>query len=419
MDSTICLILGGGEGKRLYPLTKDRSKPAVPLGGKYRLIDIPISNCLNSSLNRILILTQFNSASLNQHVNKTYRFDNFHQGFVDILAAEQNMDSPGWQQGTADAVRKNIKHIMAFRGIRYALILGGDQIYQMDFQKLLQFHIEKNAGVSVAALPCTAKEAVSFGILKVNSDHRIHDFVEKPQNPDQIESLACEDFIRNNFPKTMEPKTHLASMGIYLFDIDILLELLDSNFKDFGHDVIPAAIKKYPVYSFLYNGYWRDVGTVGTFWRANLDFATHQPQFDFYKTRIFTHARYLPPSRFDNCLISHSMVCEGSQMNGARINNSIVGIRSIIREDVLIENSVMMGADFFENDEERGNRLPLGIGENTIIRNAIIDKNARIGSHCHFENLQQIQHFDGEGYNIRDGIIIVPKNSQIPPGTIV
>lgn len=423
MEDTICLILGGGQGSRLFPLTKDRSKPAVPIGGKFRLIDIPISNSLNSDIYKIFILTQFNSASLNQHVNQAYRFDNFHDGFVDILAAEQTQENSGWYQGTADAVRKNIKHFTSFKGVKHVLILSGDQIYTMDFREMFRYHEQMKSELTVSVLPCNREDASGFGLVRLEGG-MIRQFVEKPKDPAVLESLKSTEFIREKFP-TIEPGKHwLASMGIYLFNVETLLELLDNDFKDFGKEVIPNAIENRQVGGYLFNGYWEDVGTIHSFWKANLDFAKRTPQFDFYRTQIYTHARYLPSSRFDACNVDESLVCEGSILDRSTLRSSVIGVRSILKSGAIIENSILMGSDDFESEQERQRNsdrgIPdIGIGENTVIRNAIIDKNARIGRNCHIYNKDSVERLDGENYYIRDGIVIVPKNAVIPDNTVI
>jgi glucose-1-phosphate adenylyltransferase len=423
MEDTICLILGGGQGSRLFPLTKDRSKPAVPIGGKFRLIDIPISNSLNSEIFKILILTQFNSASLNQHVNQTYRFDHFHDGFVDILAAEQTMENAGWYQGTADAVRKNIKHFTSFKNVKHVLILSGDQIYTMDFREMFQYHEWAKADLTVSVLPCNRADAKGFGIVKMQ-DGLINEFVEKPKEDKLLDSLKTTDFIRQTFPKIEPGKEWLASMGIYLFNVDTLLELLDNDFKDFGKEVIPTAIKTKRVGGYLFNGYWEDVGTIQSFWKANLDFASKNPQFDFYQKQIYTHARYLPSSRFTECTVDESLVCDGTILHKTRLKEAVVGIRAIVRDGADIEKSIIMGADDYESDDDRiankASGVPdVGIGAGTVIRNAIIDKNARIGKNCFITNKNNIENLDGDNYFIRDGIVVVPKGAVIPDGTVI
>lgn len=423
MEDTICLILGGGQGSRLFPLTKERSKPAVPIGGKFRLIDIPISNSLNSEIFKILILTQFNSASLNQHINQTYRFDNFHNGFVNILAAEQTMENADWYQGTADAVRKTIKHFTAFRNVKHVLILSGDQIYTMDFREMFKHHRQTKANLTVSVLPCNRGDAKGFGIVKMK-DGLISEFVEKPKEDSVLDNLKTTEFIRQTFPQIEPGKEWLASMGIYLFNVDTLLELLANDQKDFGKEVIPKAIQTKRVAGYLFNGYWEDVGTIYSFWKANLDFASRNPQFDFYNNQIYTHARYLPSSRFTDCTVDDSLVCDGTILNKTRLKHTVIGIRTIVANGADIEKSIVMGADDYESPEDKkGNKakgIPdVGIGAGTVIRNAIIDKNARIGKNCSITNKEKKDNFDGPNYTIRDGIVVVPKGAVVPDGTVI
>lgn len=423
MKDTLGIILGGGQGQRLFPLTKDRSKPAVPIGGKYRLIDIPVSNCLNSHINKIYILTQFNSASLNRHVSHTYRFDNFHKGFVDILAAEQSMENRGWYQGTADAVRKNLKHVKADPDIKYVLILSGDQIYTIDFRKLLKFHIENQSDITISLIPVIETEASSFGLVKLDEKHiKITDFVEKPQTPELLETLNFKEPIRRHFPNIHPKKQYLASMGIYLFNVDVLIDMLDNDMDDFGKDVIPMAIKTKNVNGYLFNGFWEDVGTIKAFWETHLGFTKTIPNFNFHQAAIFTHSRNLPSSRIYKSIIEDAIICEGSIIYESNIKSSIIGIRSAIHKNTIIKNSIIMGADYYESNETKKknrlyNRLNIEIGEGTVIENAIIDKNAKIGKNCKIVNKAQLTDFKGKNYFIRDGIVIIPKDMEIPDNT--
>jgi glucose-1-phosphate adenylyltransferase len=360
---------------------------------------------------------------LNQHINQTYRFDHFHDGFVDILAAEQTMENADWYQGTADAVRKTIKHFTAFRNVKHVLILSGDQIYTMDFREMFKYHQKTKADLTVSVLPCNRPDAKGFGIVKMN-DGLISEFVEKPKEDGLLDSLKTTEFIRKTFPKIEPEKEWLASMGLYLFNIDTLLELLDNNHKDFGKEVIPKAIQTKRVGGYLFNGYWEDVGTIQSFWKANLDFASKNPQFDFYQSQIFTHARYLPSSRFSECSVDDALVCDGTILNKTKLKESVIGIRAIARNGAVIERSIIMGADDYESEEERKRNkakgIPdVGIGAKTVIRNAIIDKNARIGKNCSITNKDQLENFDGGNYFIRDGIVVVPKGAIIPDGTVI
>ncbi|MBA2494041.1 MAG: glucose-1-phosphate adenylyltransferase, partial [Acidobacteria bacterium] len=353
-ENVVAVILGGGAGSRLFPLTKERAKPAVPLGGKYRLVDVPISNCINSNIMQIFILTQFNSASLNRHISRTYRFSSFSTGFVEILAAEQRLDSPQWFQGTADAVRQMIPHIHDWR-VNTVLILSGDHLYRMDYRKFLARHVETNADLTISVVPSRREDAAGFGLLKTDQDERIIEFKEKPQG-DALESM-CVDTTRFGLTdEESEKRPFLASMGIYVFNYQRLVELLneDEARLDFGGELIPSAIEKLNVQAHLFQGYWEDIGTIRSFYKANLDLASPLPKFDFFNTDapIYTRSRYLPPSKLHDCDISNTMVSEGCIMNGVYARNSIIGLRSRIDDGVKIENSIIMGADFYESFEE-------------------------------------------------------------------
>ena len=424
-SNVLSIILAGGAGKRLFPLTQDRSKPAVPLGGKYRLIDVPISNCLNSGLNKIFVLTQFNSASLNYHVINSYRFDPFSRGFIEVLAAEQTMTNPNWFQGTADAVRQHL-HRFTRRENEYQLILAGDQLYRMNYQELLENHFKTGADVTISVIPRTEEAPSNYGLLKLSRDGRISEFREKPTGAGLHEMRTDTAALGLSAEKAAQ-RPYLASMGIYLFKQSVLTDLLDdASMIDFGHQVIPWAIEKYKVHGFLFDGYWEDLGTVEAFYRANIDLTSSEPHFDFHDMTapIYTRARFLPPSRIEECEIHNSIIAEGSVLKGARIASSIVGIRSPIGEDVVFEGALMMGADYYEDDENREynrqvGRPDIGIGRGSVIRKAIIDKNAHIGKGVKILNEQGIRDFDGAGYYIRDGIVIVPKNGVLPDGTII
>jgi glucose-1-phosphate adenylyltransferase len=421
----LSIILAGGAGKRLFPLTQDRSKPAVPLGGKYRLIDIPISNCLNSGLKRLFVLTQFNSASLNHHITTTFRFDPFAEGFIEVLAAEQTMSNSNWFQGTADAVRQHL-HRFSGRENDYHLILAGDQLYRMNYQLLLESHWRQGADVSICVIPRSEAMASSFGLLKLQRDGRIEQFREKPKG-DALLEMRTDTAALGLSPEDAVERPYVASMGIYLFKRSALIDLLsDPSMIDFGYQVIPRAIEKYDVYGFLFDGYWEDLGTVDAFYKANIGLTSSAPHFDFHdmEAPIFTHPRFLPPSRIENCAIRDSIIAEGSILRGARIVNSIVGIRSVIDENVVLEKTLVMGADYYEDeDDEQYNQqlgIPrIGIGRGTILRKAIIDKNAHIGTDVRVINEQGMQNWDGPGYYIRDGIVIVPKNGVLPNGTVI
>jgi len=421
----LSIILAGGAGKRLFPLTQDRSKPAVPLGGKYRLIDVPISNCLNSGLKRIFVLTQFNSASLNRHIANTYRFDPFAEGFIEVLAAEQTMTNPNWFQGTADAVRQHL-HRFTGRENDYQLILSGDQLYRMDYRKLLDSHWKRGADVTICVIPKNESMASSFGLLKLGSDGRVEQFREKPRG-NALREMQTDTAALGLAPEESKKRPYLASMGIYLFKSNILTDLLaDASMIDFGYQVIPSAIEKCDVYGYLFDDYWEDLGTVEAFYKANMDLTGSDPHFDFHDMTapIYTRARFLPSTRVEHCDIRDSIISEGSILRGARIFNSVVGIRSQIGENTELERVMMMGADFYEDDEDfeynRQLGIPnIGIGKGSIIRNAIIDKNAHIGENVRIVNEERVQNFDGAGYYIRDGIVIVSKGGVLQTGTVI
>ncbi len=422
------MILGGGAGKRLFPLTRDRSKPAVPLGGKYRLVDVPISNCINSDVIRMFVLTQYNSASLNKHVATTYRFSNFADGFVEILAAEQTPDSSHWFRGTADAVRQVLPHIRDWR-IDTLLILSGDHLYRMDYRKFLARHDESNADITIAVIPIVPDSASEFGLLKTDSEGRVIEFREKPEG-EALEAMRVDTSTLGLSPEEALARPYLASMGIYIFNYDRLEEVLaeDKSRLDFGKEVIPGSIHKYNVQAYLFDGYWEDIGTIGAFYKANLDMTTALPPFNLFDAEapLLTRSRYLPPSKIDDCEIRNSIISEGCIINGARINNSLIGLRSRLGNGSQIEASYMMGADYYQTleamqvDLEAG-RPWIGVGEGTIVRRAIVDKNARIGAGVRLLNEAGIEEADGPNgsYYIRDRIIIVPKNGLIPDGTVV
>jgi len=421
----LSVILGGGAGTRLYPLTANRSKPAVPLGGKYRLIDVPISNCLNSGLKKIFVLTQFNSASLNRHISNTYRFDPFAEGFIEVLAAEQTMTNPNWFQGTADAVRQHL-HRFTGRENDYQLILSGDQLYRMDYHKLLESHWKRGADVTICVIPKSEAQASSFGLLKLASDGRVEQFREKPKG-DALHEMRTDTAALGLKPEEAAKRPYVASMGIYLFKNSVLIDLLaDSTMIDFGYQVIPRAIERYDVYGYLFDDYWEDLGTVEAFYRANMDLTGSDPHFDFHdmSAPIYTRARFLPSSRIEQCEIRESIISEGSILRGARIFHSVVGIRSQVAENVVLERVMMMGADYYEDEDDfdynRQLGIPnIGIGKGSVIRNAIIDKNAHIGENVHILNENGIQNLDGPGYYIRDGIVMVPKNGIVQNDTFL
>ncbi len=421
MEKTIkmvSLILGGGQGSRLYPLTKDRSKPAVPIGGKYRLIDIPISNCINSGVRRMFVLTQFNSASLNQHIKNTYHFDYFRGGFVDILAAEQTPDNPGWFQGTADAVRQSLRHLNS-HDADYILILSGDQLYQMDFLAMAKEHIAKNATLSIATIPVIAKEATEFGIMKVNKGGMIDSFIEKPKAdllPDWESPVPAE--------ARKKSKIYLASMGIYIFNRETLIDLLEKHPEatDFGKEIIPAAIKSgEKVASYLYNGYWTDIGNVASFFEANLELTDNIPKFDLFSEHqgVFTRARQLPPSKLmGTTTLVKTVVAEGSIIHARRLERCLIGIRSRVNEKTVMKNVIMMGADFYEHLTTimKKGTVNVGVGKNCHIEMAILDKNCRIGNDVIIKGGKGLEKVETEAYCIVEGIVVVKKGATIPDG---
>lgn len=410
MKNVIALILGGGQGKRLFPLTMYRSKPAVPIGGKYRLIDIPISNCLHSNIKDIYVLTQFNSESLNNHVNNTYRFDYFSRAFVRILAAEQTLTNINWFQGTADAVRKNIFHLN-LKGDEEILVLSGDHLYNMDYRELLGFHRKNKADFTVSVTPVRHNEASEFGILKLGFGGRIAGFKEKPKTKSEL-----RDF-RYTGKGSAAERSCLASMGVYVFNARALVRALEGNDVDFGKEVIPHSIKKLKGFGYTFDGYWKDVGTIKTFYDANIDMASYRPYFSFfYDGSLFTRPRFLPTVRIVNSKIERSLIAEGSVINGAEIANSIIGLRSIIGKNCSIIRSVLMGADYYE-DPSGTDSIKIGIGDGSCVDKVIVDKNARIGKNVVIKNLKNIKNFDGDNYFIRDGIVIIPKNARVKDGT--
>lgn len=413
-SNLVALILGGGQGKRLFPLTMYRSKPAVPIGGKYRLIDIPVSNCLHSNIKNIYVLTQFNSESLNNHVNSTYRFDYFSRAFVRILAAEQTSTNGNWFQGTADAVRRNLAHLN-LSGAEDVLILSGDHLYKMDYSVLYDFHKKTNADFTVSAIPITKKETREFGILKVNSDGRITAFKEKPANDNELKGYK---FCRNvSVVGSHSPCSYLASMGVYIFKAKALLAALNGKATDFGKEIIPNSIGKMKGFAFLFNDYWKDVGTIESFYEVNIGLALQKPYFSFfYDGLVFSRPRFLPPARIIGGSISRSIISEGSAINKAEIESSIIGLRSIVGKGCRITRTVMMGADYFEPISSP-EAIRVGIGDGTCIDKAIVDKNARIGRNVTICNSRKLRNYDGENYFIRDGIVIIPKSARIADGT--
>ncbi|MDQ3069451.1 MAG: glucose-1-phosphate adenylyltransferase [Acidobacteriota bacterium] len=416
MKDVLTLILGGGRGTRLFPLTHHRSKPAVPIGGKYRLIDIPISLCLHAGLQRIFVLTQFNSASLNRHVAQTYRLDVFSGGFVEILAAEQTPDSPDWFQGTADAVRQAARHFEDYDA-EYFLILAGDHIYRMDFCELIEAHIESKADITIAAQPVSAADATGMGIFRFDTQGRITAFEEKP-SADRLGEMRKSVPSGSTFSRTSAEKPFVASMGIYVFSREVLLELIRSTpGVDFGKELIPASLATHDVHAYFYRGYWADVGTVRAFYDANLALTRRGAAFNFFDARrpIYTRPRFLPGTRIDGSRIDESIIAEGCHLEACTIEQSVVGNRMTIREGAQIRRSVLLGADFYE--EPGGHGIPLGIGRNVVLDGVIVDKNARIADNVRLVNDAGVDEADGDGYYIRSGIIVVPKGAAVRTGT--
>lgn len=418
MENVLVVILGGGRGTRLYPLTQLRSKPAVPLAGKYRLVDIPISNCINSGLRQIFVLSQFQSASLNRHVSRTYRFDPFSAGFVEILAAEQTELSMDWYQGTADAVRKQL-HRFLRHGTEHILILSGDQLYVMDFRQIIDAHRNSGADITVAATPVTERDASEFGILQVDQGARVMDFVEKPRDTQLLGRLALSDaeVKRHGVGKD---RRFLASMGIYVFRPEVLVRCLDDpQMIDFGKEIIPHSIHTRHVHSHFFADYWEDIGTIRMFYAANLELASARPPINLFDENkpIFTRPRFLPGTRVDGTRLRETIVCEGGRVDAESIESSIIGIRSIIGRGTRMSRVVMMGADYFDDAPE--DAIPVGIGPGCVIERAIIDKNARIGAGVVIRNPENVQHADGPGYLIREGIVIIPKDGVVPAGTVI
>lgn len=417
--STLAIILGGGQGSRLSPLTESRSKPAVPIAGKYRLVDIPISNCINSDIKRMFVLTQFNSASLNQHIKNTYHFSHFSTAFVDILAAEQTPDNPTWFQGTADAVRQCMNHFLNHE-FDYALILSGDQLYHMNFNEMIEAHRTSGATISIATLPVTAKEAPEFGILKTDSDNWITSFIEKPSTdllPEWTSEVSEES--------KAEGKHYLASMGIYIFNRELLKELMSNpDTKDFGKEIIPQAIGKEKIMSYQYEGYWTDIGNIDSFFEANLGLTDDIPKFNLFdnSSKIYTRARVLPPSKITGgSTVDKSIIAEGCIINGTKIEHSVVGIRSRVSRDSIITNSYLMGNDYYQNLDEishnvYNNIVNVGIGERCFINNTIVDKNCRIGNDVKLNGGKHLKDKNTELYTIKDGIIVVKKGVTLPNG---
>ena len=421
--SVISIVLGGGAGSRLYPLTASRSKPAVPIAGKYRLVDIPISNCINSSLNRILVLTQFNSASLNKHIKNTYQFSMFSKGFVDILAAEQTPDNSGWFQGTADAVRQSLRHINSY-DFEYILILSGDQLYQMDFEEMIDNHAASGADISIATIPVGDREAPEFGILKADEENVITSFIEKPSAdllPEWVSDTGAE--------MKAQGRNYLASMGIYVFNRKLLFDLLEDEKKDatdFGKEIIPTSIEKYKVISYQYDGYWTDIGNIYSFFEANLALTLDLPPFNLFDNQkvVYSRARMLPPAKISGTTLEKTIIAEGSIISASRIENSVIGVRSRIGHGSTIVSCYIMGNDYYEtiseiaHNKERG--IPqTGIGERCYIKNTIVDKNCRIGNDVRINGGGHLDNSDHALYTVKDGIVVIKKGAILPDGYVI
>lgn len=417
--NVISIVLGGGRGSRLFPLTQSRSKPAVPIAGKYRLVDIPISNCLNSGFNRIMVLTQFNSASLNSHIKNSYHFDIFSRGFVDILAAEQNMDSEEWFQGTADAVRQSMRHLEKY-DFDYVLILSGDQLYQMDFREMIDFHVAQKGDITIATIPVSAKDAPGFGILKSNESSAIESFVEKPSE-EELSEWRSEVSEQNK----NKGNHYLASMGIYVFNKGIIRKMFEEDpGDDFGKDLIPNAIEKgYKTLSFQYDGYWTDIGTIESFYEANIDLAQDFPKFNLFSSKpIYSRARMLPPTKILGSYVQRAVFADGCIIMADKIENSVIGNRTRVDKGSTVLNSYMMGSDFYQStmdivENDRTGEPNLGIGKYCYIDRAIIDKNARIGNHVKIIGGKHLQDGDFHTHSIKDGVVVIKKGAVIPEGT--
>lgn len=417
-SKVLSIILGGGQGSRLAPLTEARSKPAVPIAGKYRLVDIPISNCINSGIKRIFVLTQFNSASLNRHIKNTYHFSFFSSAFVDVLAAEQTPGNKTWFQGTADAVRQSMHHFLQ-HDFEYALILSGDQLYQMDFNEMLEAHKKSNAAISIATIPVNAKDATGFGIMKTNANGEITSFIEKPSTdklPDWTSEVGDE--------MKSQGRDYLASMGIYIFNKKLLVDLMEgSDSIDFGKEIMPGAIENHKVVSYQYEGYWTDIGTIESFFEANLGLTDEVPEFDLYDRdkRVYTHARMLPTSKIHGSILDETVIADGCVINAEKVKKSVIGIRSKIGKDSIVSNTYMMGSDHYEHDAvnlEEG-KVGMGIGSRCYINNAILDKNCCIGDDVRINGGKHLEDADTELYSIKDGIVVVKKGAVIPNGFMI
>lgn len=418
-NKVLAIILGGGQGSRLHPLTEERSKPAVPIAGKYRLVDIPISNCINADIKRMFVLTQFNSASLNRHIKDTYHFSFFSSAFVDVLAAEQTPGNKGWFQGTADAVRQSMHHFLR-HDFEYALILSGDQLYQMDYDKMIEAHEKSNAEISIATIPVNAKDATSFGILKANDENIVTSFIEKP------DASLLPDWTSEVSPEMKhEGRDYLASMGIYIFNKDLLVDLMSNpSTNDFGKEIIPQSIAEHKTLSFQYEGYWTDIGNIDSFFEANIGLTEDIPKFDLYdKTkRIYTHARMLPTTKLAGTTLEKTVIAEGCLIAAAKIEQSVIGVRSRIGKESTVIKTYMMGSDYYETlleIDKKKIKVLMGIGERCFIKNAILDKNCRIGDDVRINGGNHLQDTETDTYAIKDGIVVIKKGATIPSGFVI
>lgn len=418
-NSTLAIVMGGGAGTRLYPLTKDRAKPAVPLAGKYRLVDIPISNCINSGVRQVFVLTQFNSASLNRHISRTYKFDEFARGFVEVLAAQQTPEGERWYQGTADAVRVNLRYFLE-GDHEYFLILSGDQLYRMDFRQVMSQHLDSKADITIATLPVNERDATGFGIMRADDQRRIHEFVEKPKDPEVLAKLRMPEATLAEMGLDITEPRYQASMGIYVFNRKTLVECLDNDLMDFGKNIIPGALKKYHVNAYNFQGYWEDIGTIRSFFEANLDLCKLVPQYDFFDSSapIFTHARFLPATKINGAQVRQALISDGCIITDAHVENAVIGVRSIIESGSTIRDTIIMGADYYAGAAGTDpSRPPPGIGRNCRIERAIIDKNVHIGDNVVITPNGKADKVDHDLYSIRDGIVVIPKDTVIPAGT--
>jgi glucose-1-phosphate adenylyltransferase len=421
-EDTLAIIMGGGAGTRLFPLTKERAKPAVPLAGKYRLVDIPISNCLNGGFRQVYVLTQFNSESPHRHITASYKFDNFTKSFVEILAAQQTPEGASWYQGTADAVRQNLRYFLE-RPYRHYLILSGDQLYRMDYCDLLQAHFQTGADITLGTTPVDRQAASGFGIMHSDAKRRIFRFEEKPKDSKVLDELRIPPELLTELGRPADAELYQGSMGIYVFNRQILIDALANNYDDFGKHIIPASLQKYKVFAYIFQGYWEDIGTVRAFFEANLALTDTLPPYNFFDhlNPIYTHARFLPASKINRAQVNRAIIADGCIITNANIERAVIGIRSVIENGSRVRNSVLMGADFYREEDLQSapDRPPLGIGRHCVIEGAIIDKNARIGDEVVMTPKGKPVNMDGDNYYVRDGVIVVPKGAVIPAGTSI